>query len=139
MKKYFLIAIIICIRSSANCQEFLFNVDQSATAVKNSKTGKFIDAEVKDAKATIILQKQTVLVDGETHATYKLYPKGIETRVNPSVTTYKYNGKDKKNAPVSFVYTVNSISKEAVVEVSNRKVKSYYFGTYSASDLANHP
>ena len=122
---------------SANCQDVLFNVDQSATARKNIKTGKFVNAEVKDAKAIIVLQKHKVVVDGETKASYTLAPKATEIKLKPNVVSYTFNGKDEKNAPISFSYTVNRTSKEAIVEVKNNKIKSYYFGTYAASDLTS--
>ena len=135
MKKVLFSAILIAAAFTVKSQELMFKVNQSAVAPKNTKTGGFSDAEVIDAFATIVMQNNKVLVEGNTKASYTLYKKAGQTKINNNVVSYTYKGTDEKNLPISFVYTVNLTSKEAVVEVADDKLKNYYFGTYSSSDL----
>ncbi|WP_147205971.1 hypothetical protein [Segetibacter aerophilus] len=136
MKTLLLFVMVIGAAASANSQQLLFKVKQSAESYKNNKIGKFVDAEVNDTEATIFLQDNKVIVQGATKANYILDKKAVQTKVTHNVISYKYSGKDENDAPISFVYTVNLNSKEAVVEVENSNLKNYYFGSYSSSELS---
>lgn len=135
MKKILFFVIILAVVSSANSQQLLFKVNQTAEAYKNSKTGKFVDAEVNDLNATILLHNNQVIFEGDTKGSYKLNKKAIQNKINPNVISYKYTGQDEKEAPITFVYTVNLHSKEVVIEVADNDSKNYYFGSYSSPDL----
>jgi len=137
MKKFLFFAITLTAASAVRCQELLFKVDQSATAYKNSKTGKFTDAEVNDTPSTIFLRNNIVVVDGNTKASYTLNKKITGKKSNNSIVSYSYTGRDNNNGLISFVYTVNLHSKEAVIEVSDRELKNYYFGTFSSPELTS--
>ncbi|HEX8461114.1 MAG TPA: hypothetical protein VF623_06775 [Segetibacter sp.] len=137
MKKVVLLAIMLGAAASAKCQSFLFEMNQSAFSYKNNSTGKFVDAEVKDTKATIILRNNQVVVNDSTSESFTLTDKGVETIISDKVTMYRFTGKNEKNIAVSFQYTVNHQTKEAIVELASKKVKSYYFGTFSTPDLTS--
>jgi hypothetical protein len=136
LKSILLFVLIIGTTATSNCQRLLFKVKQSAEAYKNNKTGKFVDAEVNDIEATIFLQDNKVKVEGATKANYILDKKPVQTKIGNNSISYKYSGKDEKDTPISFIYTVHLHSKEAVVEVQNDHLKNYYFGSYSSSELS---
>ncbi|HEX8278127.1 MAG TPA: hypothetical protein VF540_05505, partial [Segetibacter sp.] len=137
LKKVLFSVIMIAAASCTQSQEILIKVNQSASAYKNSNMSKFADAEVNDIEATVVVQNSTVLVEGNTKASYTLNKKRAQTRRHDNVISYHYDGKDDKNTPISFLYTVNLHSKEAVVEVATNRVKTFYFGTYSSLDLTH--
>ena len=122
--------------ASANSQRLLFKVDQSAEAYKNNKTGKFVDAEVNDTEATIFLQDNKVIVDGAVKANYILNKKSVHSKITSNKISYKYSGRDENDGLISFIYTVNLNSKEAIVEVQSNRSKNYYFGSYSSNELS---
>lgn len=135
MKKVLFFVILIAGAYSANCQQLLFKVNQSASAYKNTNISNFPEAEVNDIEGTILVQNNRVVVDGNTKASYTLNKKEAQTKIHDNIISYSYSGKDDKNVPISFIYTVNLNSKEAVVEVGTSRVKTFYFGTYSSFDF----
>ena len=139
LKKVLLFAILATAASAAKSQDLLFKVDQSGLSYKSAKTGKFVDAEIKDTKATIVLKSNQLIVDDSANASFTLSTKGVQTKVSNNVIMYRSTGKNDKNLPVSFQYTLNLQTKEAVVELASNKLKNYYFGTFSLSDLTSLP
>jgi hypothetical protein len=139
LKNLLLFAILAIVASSAKSQDLLFKVDQSGLSYKSAKTRKFVDAEIKDTKATIVLQNNRLIVDDSANASFTLTAKGVQTKVSDNVIMYRCAGRNDKNLPFSFQYTLNLQSKEAVVEFASNKLKSYYFGTFSSSDLTRLP
>ena len=139
MKNLLLFAILSIVASAAKSQDLLFQVEQSGLSFKSATTGKFVDAEIKDIKATIVLKNNQLIVTDSSNASFTLSAKGIQTKISDNVVMYRCVGKNEKNLPVSFQYTLNLQSKEAVVELASNNLKSYYFGTFSKSDLTMLP
>jgi hypothetical protein len=138
MKKVLFLVILIASASSANCQKLIFKTNQFATSSIDSKTGMRKDAEVNDIPFTISLSNTEVLIEGPTSKKFTLNKAGSQTKANNNIVSYSYRGIDEKDASISFVYTINLTSKEAVVETEQNKVKNYYFGIFSSSDLTLH-
>lgn len=135
MKKVLFFVFMIGSASYVKSQELVFKMNQFASASKNNASGRLKDAEVKDIQSTIFFSARKVLIEGDVHGAYTLHKKGAQTKINDHVVSYSYNGTDENMYNVSFVYTINLESKEAVVEIAYNKMKDYYFGTFSSSDL----
>ncbi len=126
---------MLVIGYSVKSQELLFKVTQAGAAYRNTKSGRFTNVEVNDIQGTILLRKNKLIVDAEKKASYTLIKKEAGSNLHSKVLAYTYNGKDENDAVISFMYKLNLTSKEAVIELANDKIKTYYFGTFSSPDL----
>jgi hypothetical protein len=135
LKQLLLLVVFFSSLSAAKSQDLIFNINQAGSALKDSKTGVYDEAEVKDTRATIVLKNNQVTVQSEKLSSYTLVDNGIKTKFNSRVVAKKWKSTDEENLPMHFAYRLNTHTKEALVELTYKKVKSFYFGTYSTIDL----
>lgn len=135
MKQLLLLLVFFALVSAGKSQDLIFNINQAGSALKDSKTGLYDEAEVIDTRATIVLKNNQVTVQAEKLSSYTLVDNGIKIKLNSRVISKKWKSTDEENLPMLFAYRLNTHTKEALVELTYKKVRSFYFGTYSAIDL----
>lgn len=126
MKNLLFVASMLAFSVAAKSQ-LVFNINQEGASYKD-RTGRYDNAELKDANLTITMQNQEVKIKGNEPASYKLTKIDEEKKVNQYTYSQLGHGLDAKNNPVTFKFTVNTKSKDAVIELANNGVKNYYFG-----------
>ena len=116
-------------------QELIFKINQSGISYKNNSTNKYDDAQLKSSDIIITLDDKTVKVLDENTDTYSLEKMNGQNNNIKHLYTQIWKGKDQKNQPIQFRFTVNIETKEAMVEVGNNDYKSYYFGKYAYGNV----
>ena len=134
MKYLLLTAVLFITVSSARSQDIIFNIDQAGQSLKKEKSSSFIDAELKDINLTIKLKNKTVEVVDQNTIAYQLVNLEQEKKVNMHTYSQFWIGKDEQNNDVKIKFTVNTKSKEALVELDTQASKSYYFGTCASGE-----
>ncbi len=127
MKNLLFVASMLAFSVAANSQ-LVFNINQSGSSFKD-RTGRYENAELKDANLTITMQNQEVRMKGNENTSYRLTKIDEEKKVNQFTYSQIGHGLDANNNAVTFKFTVNTKSKDAVVELANNGAKNYYFGT----------
>lgn len=127
MKNLLVVAFVLAFSFAAKSQ-LVFNINQAGSSFKD-RTGRYENAELKDANLTITIQNQEVRMKGKENVSYKLSKIDDEKKVNQYTYSQLGHAVDANNNTVTFKFTVNTKSKDAVVELANNGVKNYYFGT----------
>lgn len=128
MKKLLFAASMLACTYAANSQQLTFNINQSGASYKN-RVGQYEEAQLKDANITIKMQNQVVQVMDDNASSIKLEKIEQQKKVNMYTYSQVGYGKDASNNPVTFKFTINTKSKQAVVELTGKGAKNYYFGT----------
>lgn len=128
MKKLLFIASLLAFSFAANSQQMVFNINQSGASYKN-RVGQYEEAELKEANLVIRIQNQTVQIQDNKNTSIKLNKVDDEQKVNVHTYSQTGYGVDGDNNPVTVKFTVNTRSKQAVVELSGKGARNYYFGT----------
>ena len=135
MKLILSFAVIFFCCSVTKGQDLVFKMNQFGIAYKDNSSNTFGEAEVKSSDVVITLKDKLVTLSDETISNFQLEKLNSKDNNIKYLYTQSWKGVDENKLPVTFKFTVNIKSREAVVEFGYNNFKSYYFGKYAFGEL----
>ncbi len=132
----FLVATLFS-QQAAQSQELIFRMNQYGVSYKDETTNKYTDAEIKATDVVITLQDKLVKVMGDDLATFSLQKMKTQNSNINHLYTQNWKANDNNKTPMTFKYTVNVETKEAMIEVAYKDFRNYYFGKFSYGNIEN--